>query len=175
MGTCSVDIGNRPRTRHRAELALAVSAQFWNRGVGTRLMEECISRVVESQDIEVLACVVRCDNDRAIRLYERFGLEQTGVLRGVTKVGGQLCDAIVMSRVFHRDRAMPDKPLFYLGDLLDAMDSASDNLVWYACMDTCEVELSFENDWLGEGGFDPETAEGRWECLPDRFEIDDWG
>lgn len=179
LGTLSIDVCERPRMQHRAVLSLGVLRQFWGQGVGTRLMEQGIGMVTNTQAIEVLACDVRADNERAIRLYERFGLERTGVLRGLIKVDGELHDAITMSRVFHRGQAKPEGVLFYLDDIVDAIDSANDNMEWYACLDTGEVEMCLNDNWgwgnEDEDVFDPETAEGRWEPLPDRYAIDDWG
>ena len=100
VGHLTVDVGERPRTRHRAEFSIVVSRTYWHQGVGQRLMEYAIFAVEANQAIEVLSCRVRSNNEHAIHLYEQFGLEATGVDRGLLKVDGELIDATVMSRVF---------------------------------------------------------------------------
>lgn len=176
VGHLAVDVGDRPRTRHRAEFAVVVSRAHWRQGIGTRLMEYAIGEIERSQTIEVLSCRVRSDNERAIRLYERFGLEETGIDRGLIKVGGSLVDATVMSRVFHRANPEQGRALFYLDDILEAIESANDQMVWYACLETGETNFWMDGDWVGwdEESFDPDEAEGTWVALPDRLEIDDW-
>lgn len=82
-----------------------------------------------------------------------------------------------MSRTFHRATPEEGKPFFYLDDILTAIDEANDNMTWYACLETGEVECVFDDDMFGlsgEDGFDPDEAEGTWVLLPDRFDIDDW-
>lgn len=177
IGSISVDVGGRPRLRHRGVLGMSVLKEFWGQGVGTRLLQRALGRVENEQGIEVLSLEVRCDNERAIRLYERFGFERTGIDRGILKVDDKLCDAYLMSRVFHRAQAEEGRALFYLGDVLDAVDSAGEGMEWYACLDTGEVVGRFEDfdDWTEEDeeAFDPSEAEGGWVALPDRYDVDD--
>lgn len=177
VGYLTVDVGEHPRTRHRAEFTVAVSRVYWHQGVGRRLMEYAVSEVEANQEIEVLSCRVRSNNEHAIRLYEQFGLEATGTDRGLLKVDGGLVDATVMSRVFHRVAPTQGKPFFYLDNILEALDFANDEAIWYACLETGETCLAMEDGWLSDDdeAFDPDEAEGTWVELPNRFEIDDWG
>lgn len=188
IGLLSVDVTERARLRHRAVLELSVLKEFWNQGVGTRLMQRAISGVENNQAIEVLALEVRTDNERAIRIYKRFGFEQTGINRGLLKVDGELHDTCLMSRLFHRSQPAEGRPLFYLSDVVDAIEGAGDYLEWYACMDTGEVvahqtfdqydgsdDYGFDNEWSEgvEDGFGPESADKKWEPLPDSFDMND--
>lgn len=178
VGVLSVDVGDRPRTRHRAELQVAVARDYWRQGIGRRIIEYSIGTIEGDQAIEVLSCRVRSDNTKAIRLYEQFGLEKTGVDRGILKVGDTLVDATVMSRVLHRATAKPGQPLFYLEDVLEAIEGASEHTRYYACLETGAIDCWMDECMFGtiaEDGFDPETAEGKWAPLPDRYDVDDWG
>ena len=176
LGYLTVDVGERPRTRHRAEFTVVVGRAHWHQGVGRRLMEYAVSAVEANQAIEVLSCRVGSSNKRAIRLYEQFGLEATGIDCGLLKVDGELVDATVMSRVFHRVAPVQGKPLFYLDDVLEALDFANDATTWYACLETGETNLVLEHGWVSDDeAFDPDEAEGTWVKLPGRFEVDDWG
>lgn len=177
VGLLSVDRGARTRLRHRGTLMLSVLKEYWHQGVGTRLLQQGVVRAESDQTLDVLALEVRSDNAHAIRLYERFGFERTGTNRGLLKIAGTLYDTHLMSRVFHCEEPTTDRPLFYLSEVVDAISEASDELVWYACLDTGEVAFEFtydSHDWDVDGeSFDPETAEGRWVNLPDRYDRDD--
>jgi len=178
IGLLSVDMGTRARLHHRATMMMAVLKEFWHQGVGTRLMQQACARVENNQAIEVFTLEVRPDNEHALHLYKRFGFEETGVNRGLLKVGDSLHDTILMSRVLHRTQPGDGRVVFYLADVVDAIDSASDSLVWYANLDTAEIAATPTDeydDWADEDedAFDPNEAEENWECLPDRYEIDD--
>lgn len=65
------------RARHRAELGICILKAYWGRGIGTAIMQTLIDEVkktaVEQLELEVVAA-----NERAIRLYERFGFVEFG-------------------------------------------------------------------------------------------------
>jgi ribosomal-protein-alanine N-acetyltransferase len=74
---------------------LAVRRAAWGSGIGTTLLtallDEAARRGLTQVELEV-----RADNDRAQRLYERFGFERVGVRRGYYQPSNT--DAIVMLR-----------------------------------------------------------------------------
>ena len=173
VGLLSADVDEE--TQHHAVLQLVMAKQYRRQGIERRLMQFAIRNVERNQAIEVLSCSVWSDDVRAIRLCEQFGLEE--IERGLLNVDGKPVNAKVMSRTFHRATPEEGKPFFYLDDILTAIDEASDNTTWYACLETGEVESVFDDDMFGlsdEEGFDPDEAEGTWVLLPDRFDIDDW-
>jgi RimJ/RimL family protein N-acetyltransferase len=62
-------------------------------------MRACVDWARE-HEIHKLALQVWPHNDAALRLYERFGFEQEGVLRGhYRRQDGELWDAIVTGRL----------------------------------------------------------------------------
>lgn len=60
------------RMAHRGDFSIAVVQSCWGRGIGTRLMRRVLEFAQENA-FEILDLQVRKDNERAIRLYERFG------------------------------------------------------------------------------------------------------
>jgi [ribosomal protein S18]-alanine N-acetyltransferase len=72
---------------------IAVARGQWGRGVGSLLLTELLRRAAETGCAEILL-EVRVDNDRAQRLYERFGFQPVGVRRGYYQPSGT--DALVM-------------------------------------------------------------------------------
>ena len=96
-GTAGFSAPVRERLRHRGEMNISVSKAVWGMGIGSKLMEAVIDFARNTAHAEILFLEVRSDNDRAIRLYEKFGFEKTGVARGVMKINGQLIDCDLMS------------------------------------------------------------------------------
>lgn len=65
------------RARHRATLGVCVLKAYWGRGIGTALMQTLIDEVRKTA-AEQLELEVVSTNERAIRLYERFGFAEFG-------------------------------------------------------------------------------------------------
>ncbi|MFH8985176.1 ribosomal protein S18-alanine N-acetyltransferase [Streptomyces varsoviensis] len=72
---------------------IATARDHWGTGLGARLLTELLAAATAFECHEVLL-EVRVDNDRAQRLYERFGFEPIGVRRGYYQPGN--VDALVM-------------------------------------------------------------------------------
>ena len=60
------------RARHRAELGVMVLKSCWGKGVATAMIEALLERIQDTP-YEQLELEVVAENERAIRLYERFG------------------------------------------------------------------------------------------------------
>jgi ribosomal-protein-alanine N-acetyltransferase len=76
-------------------LTIGVRPESQGRGAGTRLLTALIDEATARGCQEVFL-EVRADNDRARRLYERFGFAQIGVRKRYYQPSG--ADAIVMVR-----------------------------------------------------------------------------
>ncbi len=77
-GNCGIlSIGNLRRVSHRCGFAIALKKTFWNLGIGSAMMDYafCLAR---SMNYEQMELEVVDGNDRAKRLYERFGFRETG-------------------------------------------------------------------------------------------------
>lgn len=78
VGNVSIrQVGGLRRVRHRANLGICVLKEYWGRGIGGMLMDAAI-QTAQSADYAQVELEVAADNDRAIRLYERFGFEACG-------------------------------------------------------------------------------------------------
>lgn len=86
------------RMRHRANLGISVLKAYWGRGVGSMLMDAAI-QTAQSAGYAQIELQVAADNERAIRLYERFGFEQYGRCPRALKREGGYADEIEMVRV----------------------------------------------------------------------------
>ena len=65
------------RMSHRGDLGMAVVKEYWNQGVGRRLLAEIISFATEN-GFAIIDLQVRSDNCAAIHLYEKFGFRKIG-------------------------------------------------------------------------------------------------
>ena len=84
------------RFSHRAGLGITVLKEAWGRGIGSALMERLINHAKE-QGVKIMELQVRCDNARAIRLYEKFGFERIGRYPGYMEIDGKLIDCELMN------------------------------------------------------------------------------
>ena len=65
------------RMKHRGDFAISVAKDYWNRGIGSQLLENIIAFAREN-DFEIIDLQVRSDNKSAIHLYEKYGLKKIG-------------------------------------------------------------------------------------------------
>lgn len=74
-----VPIGS-PRQMHRATLGISVLKEYWHLGLGTLLMRETIS-AAQRMGFEYLELTVAAGNERAVRLYQKFGFSVYGTYK----------------------------------------------------------------------------------------------
>ena len=84
------------RMAHRAEIGISVVKAAWGKGIGTQLLQMLID-FAAAHDVAILSLDVRCDNDRAIRLYQRFGFEIIGRFPGFSRIDGKDIDFFQMA------------------------------------------------------------------------------
>ncbi|MBQ1817117.1 MAG: GNAT family N-acetyltransferase [Clostridia bacterium] len=78
-GNCQIMWKKSMKTRHRAEVAIALLKEYWGQGIGTRLFEELIALAREKGDTLQLELDFVEGNTRARALYEKMGFRITGV------------------------------------------------------------------------------------------------
>lgn len=72
------------RYRHRAGVAFVILKEYWQLGIGGRLMQQCIEWT-RGKNVEKLELEVVCDNIRALQMYESFGFKITGTIHKALK------------------------------------------------------------------------------------------
>ncbi len=80
VGQCSVGtVRNNERYLHRAFVAFVLLKEYWSLGIGTAMMEECLTwckaHGIEQAELDVLT-----ENKRAIGLYEKYGFKIIGTM-----------------------------------------------------------------------------------------------
>jgi RimJ/RimL family protein N-acetyltransferase len=88
--------GNRLRTRHAGEFGITVAQPFQGIGLGRRMLAMLIDWTREGGIVRKINLLVRCDNDRAIALYESLGFEVEGRKRRDMQIDGVFHDAFLM-------------------------------------------------------------------------------
>ena len=95
-GNCSLMGMRFQRSRHRAEIAVALYQAFTGCGIGRRMLET-LCRLAEEMGFEQLELEVSAENDRAIGLYEKLGFSTCGRLPRAFKFrDGRYADALRM-------------------------------------------------------------------------------
>ncbi len=93
--------GEARKTAHVRSLFMAVARDERGRGVGTGLMAYSLAWA-RRRRIRKISLGVFASNGRAKRLYERFGFEVEGVLKGQQKIGRRYVDQIEMGLALTR-------------------------------------------------------------------------
>lgn len=71
-GNCHLSFYAGIKTKHRANVAIALKKKFWGMGIGTALFQEMI-QIAKEKDIAQLELTVIEGNERAKALYEKMG------------------------------------------------------------------------------------------------------
>jgi ribosomal protein S18 acetylase RimI-like enzyme len=73
--------GNKlKRKSHQVEFGICVLKEFWGYGIGKNLLKESI-HWADSNGIKKVTLSVLETNDKAVKLYEKYGFEVEGVLK----------------------------------------------------------------------------------------------
>lgn len=65
------------RMNHRGDFGISVLKEYWNRGIGKKLLTEIINFAKEN-NFSFVDLQVRSDNSVAIHLYKKFGFKKIG-------------------------------------------------------------------------------------------------
>lgn len=85
VGQCYIGLLRRyQRYRHRAEVAFVLLKNYWNQGIGGKMMQECI-KWAHKMNVEKIELDVVCDNSNALKMYESFGFKISGNIHNALK------------------------------------------------------------------------------------------
>ena len=79
VGNCQIGWKTGIKTRHRADVAIALLKEYWNQGIGTRLFQELIRIAEENENILQMELEFVEGNTRARALYEKMGFRIAGI------------------------------------------------------------------------------------------------
>lgn len=165
-------------------LTLAIRDSCAVDGVMTQLMRVTFAAIAFDQDVKRLVVTVPPQTVRGRLLADCFGLTEEGLI--VSDEEDNLNGATLWARTFHRDSVEPGEVIFYLEDVVDAMDEQSDEATAYADLKSgrLNVEYHFDDVWGAdfedededeEDEEDEGESEALWRELPGRYEMHDMG
>jgi RimJ/RimL family protein N-acetyltransferase len=95
VGDCGIKGHKSPKTKHNVDLGISILKEYWNKGLGTLLMEHTINYARITGLIKNIFLEVREDNDFAIKLYEKMGFKKVGVMPDKIYLEGKYYDEII--------------------------------------------------------------------------------
>ncbi len=104
-------VSGHARRRHAMGLGIHVAPQAQGQGVGGALMTALCDYADRWAGVLRLELLVYADNERAIRLYRKFGFEVEGTLRAHALRDGVYVDSLAMARLHpHPPQIAPALP-----------------------------------------------------------------
>lgn len=97
IAECSIFRDTAPKRNHTATCQLVVLKAFRGRGIGRRLLGTALAWARDT-GIEKVTLTVFSSNEAARKLYETFGFEVEGVLKGQVRIDGEDVDDILMAK-----------------------------------------------------------------------------
>lgn len=96
VGIIYLEGGKRIRTFHNCSLGMGVKKEYWNKKIGTKLLEKSLEFVLSNENIAKINLEVRTDNIYAIKLYKRYGFEIEGKIKRALFIDGKFYDYLSM-------------------------------------------------------------------------------
>lgn len=95
VGMCSIEGINKIRIKHRVDLAITVLKNYWGNKIGEKLIDYAID-YCKSNSIKKIELTVRIDNERALKLYKKFGFEIEGEIKKFIYLDGNYYNCYFM-------------------------------------------------------------------------------
>jgi L-phenylalanine/L-methionine N-acetyltransferase len=91
--------GKSPRRAHVRGLGMAVQGRYQGQGVGTALMQALMDLADKWLPVTRIELTVFADNERAVKLYRKFGFEIEGTHKAYALRDGKYVDTYAMARI----------------------------------------------------------------------------
>ena len=88
--------GAKIRKRHAGEMGISVRKKYWGLGIGSLLLKVIIDWAKGTQVIRKMDLLTRADNEKAMKLYEKYGLKKEGILTRDMCINGVFYDSVSM-------------------------------------------------------------------------------
>lgn len=98
-GIAVILLNKHPRRTHCATIAIMVDTFFQGRGVGTALLKKVTEVADRELGLHRLELSVLADNERAIKLYKKFGFEVEATKKNSCIKAGAFADELYMGRI----------------------------------------------------------------------------
>ncbi len=98
VGVIGLNVNSNPRTRHTASLGMMVHKAYQGTGIGKKLMSEILDLADDWLMLVRIELGVFTDNEKAIKLYEKFGFKIEGTKKYAAIKNGRYADEYIMAR-----------------------------------------------------------------------------
>ncbi|MHB9943459.1 GNAT family N-acetyltransferase [Clostridium sporogenes] len=98
VGVIGLNVNSNPRTRHTASLGIMVHKAYQGTGIGKKLMSEILDLADDWLMLVRIELGVFTDNEKAIKLYEKFGFKIEGTKKYAAIKNGRYADEYIMAR-----------------------------------------------------------------------------
>lgn len=95
-GIGTISSGNKIKSRHQGELGIVVAKKYQALGIGTEIINRLIDFCKGNGITTRIQLDTSCNNEVAVRLYEKFGFEIEGRLKNTQLIDGEYSDLYVM-------------------------------------------------------------------------------
>lgn len=97
VGMITLAGSSKRKVLHKAELGISVRKPYWGKGIGSALMSEAL-RIAKQKGFKKIQLEVMENNERAIKLYEKFGFEIEGRKKKAIRMNEEYIDLLVMGK-----------------------------------------------------------------------------
>ena len=99
VGNIGFEVCKNPRRRHVATFGMGVKDSEVGKGIGSKLVATVIDLADNCLNLKRLELTVYADNERAVKLYKKFGFEIEGESEAFAFRNGEYVSAYHMARV----------------------------------------------------------------------------
>lgn len=96
VGIASITSVQKERMKHNGTLGISIRKKYWGIGLGSEIMTCLIDWAKSNKITKKINLLVREDNIRGVKLYEKFGFEKEGLLKKDICVNGVYYNTIAM-------------------------------------------------------------------------------
>ncbi len=96
VGIASITSVQKERMKHNGTLGISLRKKYWGIGLGSEIMVYLIDWAKSNKITKKINLLVREDNIRGVKLYEKFGFEKEGLLKKDICVNGIYYNTIAM-------------------------------------------------------------------------------
>ncbi len=96
VGIGTISSSWKIKSRHSGELGIVVEKAHQGAGIGSEIIQRLIDWCKGNGITTRIQLDTRCDNEKAVELYQKFGFEIEGRIKNSTLLNGQYYDLYVM-------------------------------------------------------------------------------
>ncbi|MFS1522789.1 GNAT family N-acetyltransferase [Microbulbifer sp. 2304DJ12-6] len=99
IGQIGMEVFSNPRRKHVSNMGMAVSEEYQNCGVGSKLLEAMLNLAINWLAVRRVELEVYTDNQQAIELYKKKGFKIEGTAHQYAFRNGEYADVHLMAKV----------------------------------------------------------------------------